>query len=85
MQNLKINLRLFQIPTLYPVDINFQKLLNYKKRENFIFNFDHKNLFENFLANELINHLPKVFIEKFDSMNKFVDKSNLSKNPNLCS
>ena len=30
MQNLKINLRLFQIPTLYPVDINFQKLLNYK-------------------------------------------------------
>ncbi len=83
MQNLKINLRLFQIPTLYPIDINFQKLLNYKKRENFIFNFDHKNLFENFLANELTNHLPKVFIEKFDSMNKLVDKSNLSKKPKL--
>ena len=36
---------------------------------NFIFSFEHKSLFENFLAHELINHLPKVFIEKFDSMN----------------
>lgn len=83
IQNLKINLRLFQIPALYPIDINFQSLPNNKKRENFIFSFEHKNLFENFLAHELINHLPKVFMEKFDSMNKFVENSNLSKKPKL--
>ena len=83
IQNLRLNLKLFQIPNLYPVDINFQNLSDNKNRNNFIFNFEHKNLFENFLFYELMYHLPKVFIEKYDSTKKLVENSNLSKKPKL--
>ena len=64
--------------TLYPVDINFQKLLNYKKRK-ILYSILIIKICSKIFSKRTINHLPKVFIEKVDSMNKFVDKSNLSK------
>lgn len=82
-QNFKLSLMLFQIPSPYPTDINFQDLKKNKRREDFNLKFDSKNLFEQFLNDELIKHIPAVFIEKFNSMQNIIFNCNLSINPKI--
>ena len=83
INNFKINLRLFQFPLIYHNSINSQKLYSNKKREDFIFKFNYQNNFEKFINEEIINHIPKIFIEKFDSLQKHILNSNLPKNPKI--
>lgn len=82
-QNLKLSLMLFQFPTLYPTDIDYQSFEENKKRNDFKLIFDSKNLFEHFLVAELNYQLPKVFIEKFEDIQKTVAKSNLPQKPKI--
>lgn len=82
-RDLKINFSLLQFPCVY---LNESKNynLNFKKnRKNLNIKFKAKNEFEKFLLNEIIYHIPKVFVEKFDNMQSTITESSLPKNPKI--
>lgn len=79
--NLKINLTLKQLPCFYIHNLEIKNLDENRDRKNFLINFKCNNLFEKFLLEELICHVPKTFLEKFESTCEAVTKINLPSNP----
>lgn len=86
MKNLiKINLKLFQLPqffSYYFMKKPIIKIANKKiQRNEKLFKFSHKNSFEFFIKNNIINDIPLNYIENFDKNFENVKKINL--NPNI--
>lgn len=79
--NLKLNLSLKQLPCFYIHNLETENLTENKSRKDFKINFKCDNLFEKFLLEELVHHIPKTFLEKFDFLCDEIIKSNLPLNP----
>ena len=78
---IRINLKLKQIPLfrrefIKPRQFSYNKIIRKKKYK--IFN---GSSFENFLNDNILLFLPRVFLEGFNEINKTIDKENLPENP----
>ena len=79
--NLKLNLSLKQLPCFYTHNLNVKNLCKNKDRKDFTIKFNCENLFEKFLLEEIVHHIPETFLEKFESTCNEIYKSGLPTKP----
>ena len=73
-EELKINLRLKQLPNFFP-QLNTNNKIDTELRKKMIINFQINNLFEKFISQQLFLYLPKEFLEDFEDIGIFVKKN----------
>ena len=75
-----INLKFFQFPNYFS-HYESKSQVDQSLRENLNIDFNAENSFEIFLKKNLFLHIPKEFLEDFDSINDFIKSSNFPPKP----